>query len=658
MPTMNREAGGSGSVAGRMPRGPVSLLGANRALRYLTILSLDALFTVVSLYLAFLARFDGHIPPDYRRNFAFALPILVAIRLVVNVALGLHRWSFRLSGFHEAVRLAMATLAGSAGFVAIFYLFQRLGPPRLVILLEFFLTSAAMAGLRFSPRLASGWYGDRQRSRQQDSRRTVIVGAGSAGDLLLRDLQRTRMHSYQVVGFVDDDRRKTGTLLGGRPVLGTIDALPDVIEKHDVTQVLIAIPRLSAERIQTILRLCSSLKVRFKIIPVSFTYLNDRITASMLHDLSPEDLLPRDPNVFDAEEVRRLVSSKRILVTGAAGSIGGEIARQVSSYGCQTLVLVDINENNLYFLYRELRERRPDLKVTAEVADVREAGPLLSLGALHRPQVVFHAAAHKHVPLMEDAPAEAVKNNVFGTQNAARMAEACGAERFVLISTDKAVHPASVMGVSKRVAEFVVRDLARTSETRFTAVRFGNVLGSAGSVVPLFKQQIERGGPVTVTHPECRRYFMTIPEAVGLVLLAGLGDYGDLCVLDMGKPIRILDLASHMITMAGLVPGSDIRIEFTGLRPGEKLTEELMTEEEEQGQVVRDRIYAAKSPPPPADLHVHLAELRRQAEACDRAGLLRTLHRLVPTYVSSGVPAAIPTAPDPDWAATPTEFRH
>jgi FlaA1/EpsC-like NDP-sugar epimerase len=637
---------------------PVRIVSATRELRYLTILSLDALFTIGSLYLAFLVRFDGHIPPDYTRTLVMALPILVVIRLVVNVALGLHRWSFRMSGFHEAIRLGTATLAGSACFVAVFYFFQRLGPPRSVILLEFFLTSASMGGLRFSPRLASGWYGDRQRSRQQGSRRTIIVGAGSAGDLLLRDLHRSREHSYHVVGFVDDDTRKVGTYLGGRPVLGTIDELPDVIERQDVTQVLIAIPRLSAERIQTILRLCSSLKVHFKIIPVSFAYLNDRITASMLHDLSPEDLLPRDPNVFDAEEIQRLVSGKRILVTGAAGSIGGEIARQVSSYGCETLVLVDINENDLYFLYRELRGRRPDLKVTAEVADVREAGRLLRLGALHRPHVVFHAAAHKHVPLMEDAPSEAVKNNVFGTQNAARMAEACGAERFVLISTDKAVHPASVMGVSKRVAELVVRDLARTSATRFTAVRFGNVLGSAGSVVPLFKQQIERGGPVTVTHPECRRYFMTIPEAVGLVLLAGLGDYGDLCVLNMGQPIRILDLASHMITMAGLVPGSDIRIEFTGLRPGEKLTEELMTEEEEQSQIVRDRIYAAKSPPPPADLHVYLAELRRQAEACDQAGLLHTLQRLIPTYVSTGGPAAIPTAPDPDWAAAPNEFRH
>jgi FlaA1/EpsC-like NDP-sugar epimerase len=321
-----------------------------------------------------------------------------------------------------------------------------------------------------------------------------------------------------------------------------------------------------------------------------------------------------------------------VLVTGAAGSIGGEIARQISAYGPETLVLVDINENGLYFLYRELRARRPELKIYAEVADIRESSRLTYLGQLYRPNYVFHSAAHKHVPLLEDAVEEAVKNNVFGTMNVARMAMGTGVERFVMISTDKAVRPSSVMGASKRVAEFVVRDLAKSSSTRFTAVRFGNVLGSAGSVVPLFKQQIESGGPVTVTHPDCRRYFMTISEAVGLVLLAGLGDYGELCILDMGQPIRILDLASHMITMAGHVPGEEIKIEFTGLRPGEKLYEELMTEEEEQSHVARDKIYVATSPPPPKDLHERLSDLRRFADASDREAVLRTLQVLVPTF--------------------------
>jgi len=611
---------------------PYGVINSSRALRYGIIVLIDAAFTAACLYLAFLLRFDGEIPPEHVVKLVAALPILVIVRVAASIVFGLHRWSFRMSGFYEAVRLVSATASGTLCFVALFYFYQRVGPPRSVILLEFFLTSAAMAALRFSPRLASGWFVDQRRSRSEGSIRTIVIGAGSGGDLLLRDLSRSREHQYHVVGFVDDDPKKIGTYLGGRPVLGNIGDLPRLVEEQDVTQVLIAIPRLSSERIQTILRLCSRLKVHFKIIPVSFTYVNELVNASMLHDLSPEDLLARDATAFDTREIQTLITGRRVLVTGAGGSIGGELARQISTYGPASLVLVDINENGLYFLYRELRETRPDLKVYAEVADIREESRLDRLAALHRPQYVFHAAAHKHVPLLEDAPEEAVKNNVFGTQNVARMADRYGAERFVLISTDKAVHPSSVMGATKRVAEFVVRDMARKSSTRFTAVRFGNVLGSSGSVVPLFKQQIERGGPVSVTHPECRRYFMTIPEAVGLVLLSGLGDYGELCILDMGQPIKIVDLASHMITMAGYIPGVDIKIEFTGLRPGEKLYEEIMTEEEEESHVVRDRVYAATAPDPPLQLAEHLDDLHRAADRGDRDSIFRILESLIPTF--------------------------
>jgi len=603
-----------------------------RPIRYLAILGLDGFFSVASLYLAFFVRFEGKIPVSWSNMLALSVPILVMVRTALTLAFGLHRWSFRLSGLHEAIRLALATLSGSACFVAVFYFLRRPGPPRSVILLEFFLTTSAMAVFRFTPRLASALYADQNRFRRHKGRPTLIVGAGSAGDLLLRDLLRSNEHDYHVVGFVDDDRRKIGHSVGGKPVLGGIDRIPALIERYDVTQVLIAVPRLSTERIQTILSLCSSLKVHLKIIPVSFTYLKDRVTAGMLHDLTPEDLLPRDETVFDSEEIRSMISGRRILITGAAGSIGSEMARQISACGPESLVLVDINENDLYFLYRELREIRPDLKVFAEVANIREESRIQQLGSSYQPHYVFHAAAHKHVPLMEHAPEEAIQNNIFGTWNVARMAERIGAERFVLVSTDKAVHPASVMGVTKRVAELIVRDIGRTSSTRFTAVRFGNVLGSAGSVVPLFKRQIERGGPVTVTHPECTRYFMTIPEAVGLVLLAGLGDYGDLCILEMGKPMRIADLASHMITMAGRVPGVDIRIEFTGLRPGEKLTEALLTDEEEKSRVVRHRISVASSPPPPADLVERLEDLRQRVAVFDRPGSLALLKALVPTF--------------------------
>jgi len=615
-------------------------------LRFPIIFALDAVFTVVSLYTAYFIRFEGRVPPAEASGFLHALPLLVGMRLALNFAFGVHRWSFRMSGFYEALRLASATLSATACFVAVYYFSQRFGPPRSVIALEYFFTTTAMAAFRFSPRLASTWFVDPRRLRRRGSLRTVIVGAGSAGDLLLRDLLRSDEHVYEVVGFVDDDSRKIGMRLGGKPVLGVIDSLPEIVDRFSVSQVLIAIPRLGSEKIQKILQICANLKLQFKIIPVSFAYLNDRIAASMLHDLSPEDLLPRDEEALDTEEIRSLISGRRVLVTGASGSIGGEIARQASAFGLESLTLVDINENDLYFLYRELRERHPDLKVSAEIADIRDSRRMRRLGETYKPGCVFHAAAHKHVPLMEDTPEEAVKNNIFGTWNVAAMADACGAERFILISTDKAVRPSSVMGATKRVAELLMRNLSQSSGTRFTAVRFGNVLGSAGSVVPLFRRQIERGGPVTVTHPECSRYFMTISEAVGLVLLAGLKDYGELCLLDMGAPMRIVDLAANMITMAGLVPDADIKIEFTGLRPGEKLSEELVLEEEESSRLVRNKIFAVESPPPPAELLERLEDLRQAADVCDREAILRALKILVPTFESPQAASRLPLRPD------------
>ncbi len=616
--------------------------------RHLLIFLLDALIASASFWAAMWMRFEFRtIPPDYQRIWVASLPILLAIRFGVGFVARLHRWSFRMAGLHEAMRLAAANATATVGFTAVFFFVPWAGqPPRSVIALEFFFTTALMAGYRFGPRITAGWYVDHALSLKQDTHRTLIVGAGGAGDLLLRDLERSENHSYRVVGFVDDDLRKVGTSLGGKPVFGTVAELPKLVARHRVSKVLIAIPRLSGERVRQILSLCASQKVAFKIIPASPTTMDERVTAAMLDDLSPEDLLPRDPVSFDPSEIAAHVRGKRVMVTGGAGSIGSEIARQIAACAPERLVLVDMNENELYFLARRLQTSHPGMKLDAQIADIRDADKVLKLGETYRPHFVFHAAAHKHVPLMEDAPEEAVKNNVFGTQNVARMADACGAERFVLISTDKAVRPTSVMGATKRVAELVVRDLARVSQTHFTAVRFGNVLGSAGSVVPLFKEQIERGGPVTVTHPDCTRFFMTIPEAVGLVLIAGLSGYGELCILDMGQPIRIADLASNLITMAGHVPGKDIQIQFTGLRPGEKLAEELMTEEEETTRQVRNKIQVAKSPPPPEDLARRLDALRRAAISADRPSLVTALQAVVATYqpTAAGKPIEVEAA--------------
>jgi FlaA1/EpsC-like NDP-sugar epimerase len=607
-------------------------LGSNQLVRYSAILSFDVLATVLSLYSAVFLRFEGQIPFRYAELVAHALPILVGMRLALVFLARLHRWSFRMSGLSEAMRLAFAMLVATCLFVVAFYIGHGATLPRSVVALEFFFTTSLMASLRFAPRIGQSWYAEQLRSRRNGSRRTLIVGAGGAADLLARDLLRSSEHEYQLIGFVDDDPAKVGSFIDGRRVLGRIADLPNLIERHQISMVMLAITNLAADRIREILTLCSSQKASFKIIPASLTHMSDRVSAAMLHDLSPEDLLPRDQVEFDRDEIGKLVAGRRILVTGAAGSIGGEIARQVAEHGAGLLALVDMNENELYLGVRRLRVQYPETEICAEVADIRDPARLRRLGSQYRPEYVFHAAAHKHVPLMEDAPEEAIKNNVFGTQNVARMAEACGAERLVFISTDKAVKPTSVMGASKRVAEMLVRDMAHTSKTRMTAVRFGNVLGSAGSVVPLFKQQIEQGGPVTVTHPECTRYFMTIPEAVGLVLLAGLGGYGDLCVLDMGQAIRIADLAAHLITMAGYVPGREIPIVYTGLRPGEKLFEELLTEEEEKTQAVRNRIMVASPPPPPQDLAHRLEDLRRLADGGDREGIIRMLRAIVPSY--------------------------
>lgn len=621
--------------------------------RYGMILTLDAAFTLMALYLALLLRF-GTIPAEQLSGLSTVLPILVTIRLLLTLFSRVHHWSFRMSGLNEAVRLVATTIAGSALFVASSYFFRHFSLPRSVVVLEFFITTTLMAAMRFSPRLAMGWYRDQQRSRQEGAKRTVIVGAGEAGDLLMRDIVRSSDTTYHVVGFLDDDPAKIGTSLGGKPVLGSIENLPSIVRREQIAMVLISTPRLEADRIRAMLKLCADQKVNFKIIPASFTYLENRITAAMLHDLSPEDLLPRAAVAFDVARIRSMVVGRRILVTGAGGSIGGEIARQCAAHGPERLVLVDMNENELYFLARHLQEQYPTLRIFAEVADVREGERLMRLGLTHRPQYVFHAAAHKHVPLLEDAPEEAIKNNVFGSLNVAEMAIACAAERFVFISTDKAVHPSSVMGASKRTAELALRQRSATTSTRFTTVRFGNVLGSAGSVVPLFKRQIERGGPVTVTHPDCTRYFMTIPEAVGLVLLAGLGDYGELCILEMGQAIRIADLAANLITMAGFVPGLEIPIVYTGLRPGEKIAEELLTDEEEETLVVRDRIRVAKSAVPDNLGHV-LDDLRQAMREGNRGRIIRALRTLIPTYQPSEMAfpsatalpagAAIPGAP-------------
>ena len=606
--------------------------------RRVGLLALDGGIAALSLWLAMSLRFDTAIPPPYLALMPEFTFVLVLARIVSALGLRLHRWSFNLAGFTDAVRVILAGLFGTGLFLTLAFLGRvgfasssSFGPPRSVLILEFFLSTTMMAVVRFSPRLARLYALDISRAKRGGAR-TLIVGAGATGEMLLRDLHRSNEHNHVVLGFVDDDEKKGGMLIGGRPVFGPIEMLPEIVRTYRISDVLIAIPRMSPRTIRTMLALCADLKVRFKIVPVSYLYLADRGSFTILQDLQPEDLLLREPVAFSRSALTGSVTARVALVTGAAGSIGSEICLQLAASGLGSLVMVDLNENGLYLLQRRLERDFPGLATSAQVADIRDYARIESLLRRFRPADVFHAAAHKHVPLMEDAPCEAVKNNILGTRNVALAAHRCGAERFVYISTDKAVRPTSVMGVSKRVGEKIIQQIGQESQTRFCCVRFGNVLDSAGSVVPLFRQQIAAGRPVTVTDTEVHRYFMTISEAVGLVLLAGYGDYGELCVLDMGEQISILSLARHMITMAGLVPDVDVPIVITGLRPGEKLYEQLLTEEEEQTRRVHDRILVATYPAPPSELNASVERLEAAACAEDTEEVVRLLAELVPTF--------------------------
>jgi len=614
--------------------------------RYATIFALDILAISAAFYLGYLIRLEGDVAAEYRTQYVRYLPLLLAIRLPLHLAFRIHRWSYRLSGLYEAFRVILTCATGTATFVTICYFVQRGGPPRSVVAIEFLLTTSFLGALRFSPRLTHDWYLRQLRSRSGGRVRTLIVGAGSTGGLLARDLERSERHPYEVVGFVDDNPSKWRTSIAGRPVLGPVESLREIAERRDVSELFFAEPDLPAARLRRILSDCAELKLNYKILPVSFDYLKDRMPMSILQELAPENLLHRSPVAFEPERMRRLIEGRRVLVTGAAGSIGSEICRQLARYGPARLVMLDLDENGLYLLLRALEHEHPAVTLRVEVADIRDESRIGELFADHRVQDVFHAAAHKHVPLMEDAPGQAIKNNVTGCRVVATAADATAVERFVLISTDKAVEPTSIMGASKRIAELVVADLARSSPTRFSAVRFGNVLGSAGSVVPLFKEQIARGGPVTVTHRDCRRYIMTVAEAVGLVLLVGFSDLGDLCILEMGEPIRILDLARLMITISGRAPGRDVEIVFTGLRPGEKLDERLMTDSEAaRSRVSGEMIRSVEVAPPSGETLAALVELEALARTGAAADVVAGIQRVLPDYTPSPLWSGAPATP-------------
>lgn len=527
---------------------------------------------------SYLLRFEFAIPRQWLDSLVITLPALVMVRSISLWAFGLVRGRWRFVGIEDVVRLVAATTAGSALFFVLVWtaaLLPRV--PRSVLLIEWFVTTLLTAGLWMSYRLVL------ERSRRvrgeypEEAKRVLIVGAGEAGNLLAREIRRLP-NGYRLVGFVDDDPRMRGSTLRGVQVLGNTAKLPTIADAIRPDEIIIAVPSATPVQIRRIVERCESLDIPFKVLPGIASVLEGDVRLGHLRDLRIEDLLGRDPISLELPEVEATLGGKCILITGGAGSIGSELARQVALYRPDPLVLLDRAESDLYLLQRQLEELSPEVDVIPVISDILDAPSLRDVFDAYRPQRVFHAAAYKHVPMMESNVRQAIVNNVFGTRAVADAAGSFGAEGFTLVSTDKAVEPVSVMGATKRVAERVCIACGEVhSNTGFVAVRFGNVLGSQGSVLPLFRRQLQERRALTVTHPDVSRYFMTISEAAQLVLQASTLDdaRGHIMMLDMGEPVRILDLARDLIRLAGLKPDRDVSIRFTGLRPGEKLHEEL-----------------------------------------------------------------------------------
>ncbi len=568
--------------------------------RWIGFLLADALVIAVAFYLSFFLRFDGVIPSRYQVMLRSLIPIALGLKLLSLFLFRAYRFSWAYVGLEDLFNVVLACGVGSLALAALLFLFHNSpvfsGFPRSTLAIDFALTVVGVTGIRLSKRMAALISGLGGKPQAGKGKRTLIVGAGDAGEQLVRSLKRESRAGFWPIGFVDDDPRKWGLIIHGVPVLGPRDRLPEFIKSREVEAVIIAMPSAPSRVIRETVELVREGGVKeIKIVPFLSELYTGEVKASEVREVRPEDVLPREPVSVDLESLGRFLRGKRVLVTGAAGSIGSELCRQILRFSPAKLSALDFDETGLFWLEMRLKETFPKANVQVILADIRDRTRIASIFQAEHPDLVFHAAAYKHVPMLEFNPQEAVKTNIFGTRIVAE--EACreGAEAFVLISTDKAVNPVSVMGMTKRIAEMVTLAVGEGTSTRCMAVRFGNVLGSRGSVIPIFLEQIRRGGPVTVTHPEMERYFMTTSEAVLLVLqAAAMGKGGEVFVLDMGKPVKILDIAKELIRFHGLEPDKDIPIVFTGIRPGEKLREELLTAEEGTEATKHKQIYVAK----------------------------------------------------------------
>lgn len=594
---------------------------------------IDIVLINLSYITAFYFRFMTQVPKQQVNDYINSAFIITLIYIVCFYIFKLYEslWA------HASIDEFLSSIGGCIVASSITILYGIFIGPRLpytISILAGIFSVIFVVGFRMSFRIYRRIIININQIDKRDYKRVMVVGAGSAGTMIINEMKRRAGLKYYPVALIDDSRYKLGTIISGVKVLGNRNQIKEIAKQKSVEEIIIAIPSLNSSDKKTIIDICKATSCKIKIIPGMYELIQGNVSLKQIRDVDVEDLLGREPIVLDNQGITEYLEGRTVLVTGGGGSIGSELCRQIVKFQPKQLIILDNYENNAYDLQNELKYKYPELKLIVLIATVRDRRRLEKIFDEYKPEVVFHAAAHKHVPLMEDNPSEAVKNNIFGTLNVAECADKYNARRFVLISTDKAVNPTNIMGASKRGCEMVIQAMDKRSNTEFVAVRFGNVLGSNGSVIPLFKKQIANGGPVTVTDKYITRYFMTIPEAAQLVLQAGAyAQGGEIFVLDMGKPVKIYDLACDLIRLSGFEPHKEIEIEVTGLRPGEKLYEELLMAEEGLGTTRHEKIFVGR--PSFVDLDIlkkSFTEMRFVIEYGSREDLIRRIEELVPTY--------------------------
>ena len=615
----------------------VGVTAVNKTFKNLMLVILDVIAIICSFYVAFYLRFDGDLfgkqAFPYFVTCVRSMSAIIVIKIIVFYFFKLYKSLWSYASIEEVLQVLLASLGANCA-IFLYMLLNSLSLPRSIYILTMILDMILICGIRFSYRVLRKL---RFRTNIYKNRKTykkvMIIGAGEASALVIKELKNSKYLNSRAVVAIDDDIKKLGKRINGVPILGTRYNVLKLAEEHNIDEIIIAIPSADNSQIREIVEECSKSKCKLRILPGMYELIDGKVSINKIRDVQIKDLLGREPIKVDLQEMSSYISNKVILVTGGGGSIGSELCRQIADIEPKQLLILDIYENNAYDIQNELLRKYPELKLQVIIASIRDRKRMEEIFDTYRPNVVFHAAAHKHVPLMEDNPQEAIKNNVFGTLNVAECADIYGVEKFVLISTDKAVNPTNIMGATKRITEMIVQSLSKISETEYVAVRFGNVLGSNGSVIPLFKKQIEKGGPVTVTHPEITRFFMTIPEAVQLVIQAGaMAKGGEIFVLDMGEPVKILELAENLIRLLGYEPYQDIDISFVGLRPGEKLYEELLLTEEGLLETKNNKIFIGQ----PLDINytelmVQLDKLRKVSYD-NKEAIIKQIKHIVPTY--------------------------